>query len=503
MADLDHWTSADDDLLRSALTSLRDDVDARPLPEPAFVRARAGNRSRRKALVLGAGVAAAAVAIAAVGFGALGRDDAMNRPLPGGSVSVSPSPSPSASKTTGSGLNGTSSLTGAQLAEMLKIRSTWPVAQEWQGIFGLPEETTIGEQPAGDVGQTCGPAVLPRGATIEADLRVVGNPAQPDATLVGLQRHLTFPSQIAMREGAVALTDAITKCETPATSKMLTPAQSTWTGEPRIWSFTTETGAKGYLGLATANAELLYVEVLGDAGAAASQAQVAQLLEQATSRLETYGLTVDRSGGTPSATPSPNGNTGTPGGQSTPPVITTHGTPALSNTLFLTAQQWTGAKAAGSHKVISSMPLESGGTKAFRCDPNADGAPVGLAWMQDATTAEYIGVERIQQSNISSNGSSNSTEPAAVVRAVLKDAACRSSTDPVVTVKAGPKANTLLVTSDHPGGIGPVSEYVGVVAIPGTTRTSTIVLTNRPDASTDANATWAALTTLMETAASR
>jgi len=71
------WTPADDDLIRSALMTLRDDVDTVPLPEPAFVRARYGATPRRNRTLLWiASVAAAAVAIAAIAFSQLGRPDA-------------------------------------------------------------------------------------------------------------------------------------------------------------------------------------------------------------------------------------------------------------------------------------------------------------------------------------------------------------------------------------------------------------------------------------------
>lgn len=71
------WTPDDDELIRSALLTLRDDVATAPMPEPAFVRARYGAPPRRnRTLAWVAAVAAAAVAVAAIAFSQLGRPEA-------------------------------------------------------------------------------------------------------------------------------------------------------------------------------------------------------------------------------------------------------------------------------------------------------------------------------------------------------------------------------------------------------------------------------------------
>src|SRR5690606_37592256 len=71
------WTQADDDLVRSALLSLREDVDTVPLADPSFIRARHGQaRPRSRTLAWAAGAAAAAVVVAAVAFSQLGRPEA-------------------------------------------------------------------------------------------------------------------------------------------------------------------------------------------------------------------------------------------------------------------------------------------------------------------------------------------------------------------------------------------------------------------------------------------
>jgi hypothetical protein len=71
------WTPADDESIRRALGSLRWEIDALPLADVRFVKAR-GNSRRRRALVVGAAVTAAAVAVGVLGFNALGRNQALD-----------------------------------------------------------------------------------------------------------------------------------------------------------------------------------------------------------------------------------------------------------------------------------------------------------------------------------------------------------------------------------------------------------------------------------------
>ena len=81
MADRDDWTADDDAQLRAALTSLRVDVEATPLPDVRFVKARGMARRRRRFLTVGAAAAAAAIVAGTVGYSALSGDPAP-KPLP-------------------------------------------------------------------------------------------------------------------------------------------------------------------------------------------------------------------------------------------------------------------------------------------------------------------------------------------------------------------------------------------------------------------------------------
>lgn len=101
MADLQQWTPADDDLVREALASLARDVDAAPLADVRFVKARGAARRRRTLVTWGAGLAAAAAVVGVVTFGSLGRDTsaplppATNTPVPTTTGRPTTTPTPS------------------------------------------------------------------------------------------------------------------------------------------------------------------------------------------------------------------------------------------------------------------------------------------------------------------------------------------------------------------------------------------------------------------------
>jgi hypothetical protein len=86
------WTPSDDESIRRALGSLRWEIDALPLADVRFVKAR-GNSRRRRAFLVGAAVTAAAVAVGVLGFNALGRTQALDL-SPAGQSSAHKGPPP-------------------------------------------------------------------------------------------------------------------------------------------------------------------------------------------------------------------------------------------------------------------------------------------------------------------------------------------------------------------------------------------------------------------------
>lgn len=186
------------------------------------------------------------------------------------------------------------------------------------------------------------------------------------------------------------------------------------------------------------------------------------------------------------------------GGTSAPPQLLTKGTPAISPNLFLTAREWDDATDLAL-EVGSWVPEEATVGSVTPCDPNADANPAAVAWMQDRGESAWTGVQRIQSSNLQSDGDTNAGEPAAIVRAMLNDTTCTESTDPVVTVTEGPRTGTVAVTYEYPGGNGPHTDLVGAVALRDGTSTATFVLNDTPENDRG----WAFLGNLMDAAAAR
>ncbi|MBK6886737.1 MAG: hypothetical protein IPH03_10080 [Tetrasphaera sp.] len=96
------WGPEEDDLVRRALQSLREDVDASVLPGPKAARDEGNRRRRARWTVAGFGLAAAGVAIAAVGLsGVLRPGHSLTDPATGASRSVTSGPATSGPATSG------------------------------------------------------------------------------------------------------------------------------------------------------------------------------------------------------------------------------------------------------------------------------------------------------------------------------------------------------------------------------------------------------------------
>lgn len=201
----------------------------------------------------------------------------------------------------------------------------------------------------------------------------------------------------------------------------------------------------------------------------------------------------------PVGNPSPTGTRGPGSTPGTPVEIVTAGTPAIPVSAFLTIEQWQAANTFGG--TIGSVGTDEIGVAAVtQCDPNAEARPAALGWVTDASGwSGWNAVERIQASNLQSDGSTNATEPAAIVRAML-DATCTYQGKPV-KISAGPRSGTAVVEYNEPdsesGALVVVTDLVGAVALPDGQRTATFVLQHAAASDTG----WAFLSNLMDAAA--
>lgn len=285
MADHDvttRWTESDDDALRRALLSLRDDVQAVSQPDPGAVRLRGTSIRRRRYAGWGAGAVAAAAAIAVVVTvsGAIGGPN--NGTLPGGATSSGHSAGSSLSR-------------AATQADPLATGGILPPAGDWQQAARLPAAPIVISQRTLD-GYTdlC---ALPLHGSLDVDDRVVTDAAKPDQTLVGIQRTFAYPTPTAAQtEAEKARNQADTSCPGPHT--LTAVAASAVPSGAWAWKVVLD-GQTGWVGLAQQGTGITYLEVPPNAAGAdrVSQAGFGDLLATALARIGRYSVAATRTTG--------------------------------------------------------------------------------------------------------------------------------------------------------------------------------------------------------------
>ena len=469
MTSEDRWSTTEDERVRSALASLRDDVTAVPLPEPAFVRSRGDRRRRRRVLATAAGVAAAAVAVAAVGFGVIGRgdDNAQPPPVPA-SRSTAPatdaSPSPTA---TGPG--------SAGFTAYLAIPSAMPIAQEWRTLVRGGTRTPVVEaQPSHEMaGLGC---LTPAGATLREDQRVVGDPANPDATLLGTQNRWTFATPARARAARTTMAAQLrTQCRLPGLAE--TPSgDAAGTG---LWSFDAPDGA-ARIALVTAGRDVALVEVVPAAGPIGGSAFTEFATAVVHGRLVRYGTAQE---------PVVVGPTG-----ATPPA-----------SLFVPVSSW--ADALGLRQAVTSATGELNGTSdVAQCDADgslfraANGTANGTFGVAQIRVPDgFVGRQRVRRIDAAS-----APEGAASVNAylaTLRSGFLAGCTFPngEVTAEPGPTDGVIKATTTFADGSPSLTTYLGVGPLGTDGYATTIALFNLTDLG-DADA-FAAVQTLLDVAA--
>lgn len=200
--------------------------------------------------------------------------------------------------------------------------------------------------------------------------------------------------------------------------------------------------------------------------------------------------------GRPSARPSPTSQPSSPPGEALP-VVHWRGSGELPASRFLPASVWQDAGVAGTHEIVSEWPPEAEFGALSACDVKADVDNAGITHLKDTTTDDFVGSQRIQTSNFSSDGDTNDSEPDAAVRATLADRSCADRG--VVDRVEGPRPGTVAVVFDY--GYGRFTDYLGYVAMRGDRNTATISLNARKG--TPTAAAWDQLGRLMDAAAQR
>ncbi|WP_406832023.1 hypothetical protein ABEG17_04135 [Pedococcus sp. KACC 23699] len=458
-ADPEDWTARDDEQLRGALATLRHDVDALPLPDVRFVRARGVRRRRQRALALTAAAAAAAVVVGAVGFSQLGRDTT----LPVTPATRSSSPAPTATPT--------ATATDDPLAEPGLL----PLARDWERTLDLPAGSATVTKVTKGGGVECGDTL---GAPTRQDaMTQASSPVSGGATY-----WLTDVPQAA----ANTLIQGVGTCQNGPSFTV----KSEYVGAYAVFSYSTPEAGSGWFAVVPGRQGVALLQVIDPAfndvaSGGFTVKEVSALAELTRQRLDRYGA------GSGSASPS---------APSTAPAIGPTGStralsqdmpvsgpqPAPVSPLFVAASQWRSPALSGSVATSAGQGALEGSTTVASCETDEQqagiGGRVGVVSVKAGTgPAGYIGRQRVQLDESSAGEVQQSYVAARLAEAkALFAKGCRVGNG-TVSSTAGPSEGTYRLETVLTDGTAPFTEWVGVTAQRTPGAVSTIVITKMSD----------------------
>ena len=453
MAEHDEWTAADDARLRAALTSLRTDVEAAPLPDVRFVKARGMARRRRRFLALGAAAAVAAVVAGTVGYGLLGPDAArVNLPAARNST-TNAAPSPTTPATTPT--------TEQPFASIV------PTADEWQESLGLTAAPRISvPQEAGVVECVDSiPDALDTHETVEATADNVQ----------GSQVHWLAPSTAKGPSTAKAIADQVAKCALPFFT--VTGVQtSSW---PRLYSYTAGDAGSGWFAIVLYEGDVTLLQVVdpGHAVSTFTKAQVSDLAARAAARLKAHGGSHESTIAPPEGPKAINEK-----------MTVTGPDPVPSSNLFVAGSQWASDALTGAAKTNAGPGALEGSTAVASCETDDQqagiGGRVGVVSVRTGTAATgYLGRQRVQLDDATDAAVQQDYVSARLAEAkALYGNGCEGA-NYTVRPTAGPTDGTFRLDTVFNDGSPMLSEWVGVTAqkTPGAVSTVVITAAKNPD----------------------
>lgn len=465
------WTDADDEMVRRALATLRTDVDAAPLSDVRFVKARGGARRRNRFVAWTAAGAAAAVVVAAVGFSAFGGRDGAMQEIPAGPVPTT---------------------SGPTVPGLADVAGALPVAQEWtEQLSASPDlrALPLKEFDAFDCQQT-----LPGKPDIAQGLYAEGD--DPGAAgFQGTQAHFTSATASDGGSEGKALVDSLIACDglgPPITTEQVSPATGadTW---PRVIRYTAENGGGGYYVVAQHERDVAYLSLSGNGQTTPDLTvdQVNSLAAVAQARLLQYGAD-----GSEPAPPEASPTTSAP--QIEAPIdqdMPVVGPDAdFPPSLFVAASQWGTEELTKGYATEAAEGEYEGAATVASCDADTNtGGSFGIVSIRDRDG--FIGKQRVR--NATSIGDADQQVQA------LEDGFGSGCTfgNGTVVAEPGPEPRTWQLTTTYAEGddTPEVVEYVGVTPF-GESSISTLVITDPP---TDKDVAFAQLTRLMGLAAQK
>lgn len=450
MADHDDWTADHDAQLRAALTSLRADVEAAPLPDVRFVKARGMARRRQRLLTWTAAAAAAAVVVGTVGYSQFGRDAASPLVPATRSSTTSAAPSPT---TTSS----------------LDTPGVLPIATEWQKSLQLPVGSVTVTPVTKGGGVECGP---PLGGPTAQDSGTVRG---ADSVTIGGAYWLVADQKDAEAKAR----DAIEKCDNgPGFSTRNERVSNTV-----IYSYVAGDAGVGWYAIVTGGRGIVLLTI-AENGAAKSRFTVDQVETLATAaqvRLDRYAA----AGPTPSTTV-PSG----PGAKAINEKMPVAGAdPLPSSDLFVAASQWTStqfAAGAAAYAGAAGSSADLGGIGVF-CETDdylsGIGGQFGVVELRaGAGDANVIGHQRVRVDQSAGSAARKAWAKDQVSQEQSLLAKGCTEPDGKVTVTRGPHAGTFLQTKKVTGDAsGTAYRWVGTTTVTTSGAMTTVVFHGTDD----------------------
>ncbi len=475
------WTPEDDDIVRRALLSLHEDVDAHVLPGPEVVKAVGNRRRRSRWQVTGLGLAAASVAIAAVGFSGVlqskpgGSHTATAASSSGTSASTSRSSTSvgSVTSTTSSPTSPSSTTPAAEAtpgsaagAALLTEQSLLPTAKEWRAVLGVSTTPTVVESPAGVGDLLCTAAYAP-GLPVTAQDVTVDAAAGPMAKQVDF----IYATEQAAVTALNGMTDTFAHCPTPKPETVTQQSTDVFSAHPLIWSFADSDGNTGWVSVVQVGRSVSYLETW-TTGAGLDLRQVAWLENLLAQRLEIYGPDAGTGGAVDRQLAGPPGNL---------PPADVFLDPADFASPTLTGGT---ATEAGPGQFEGSAQV----TQACDADSASDGTFALMKVKKVGVAASYFATQRVRKV---------ASADAEVTRLGAGFGACDVTSGATHTTStAGPKAGMWELQTTFTDGSAPFVEFVAVSPTGTPGYVSTIVLTVPSGTTVVADDYWNELTRL-------
>jgi hypothetical protein len=420
MAEHDDWTAADDAGLRAALASLRTDVEAVPLPDVRFVKARGMARRRRRFLAVGAAAAVAAIVAGTVGYDVL-RPDGNVVHLPAARTSTtSAAPSPT---TTPSSLDQPGAL---------------PLLQEWVKTLGLEGDArmTTQDPKSGDYRSFECLTIVPEGQKLRQEITLDAGGFQ------GGQAQFAVSTGQKPATVARGLTNAISQCQ-QGPDFHVNRLDETDAGS--LYSYTAGDAGSGWFVVVTGDSDVALLQVTDPTRAKSryTLAQVTALAEVAQQRLALYGT-----GATALPTAFPTGSTSPTGATEKMTVAGPDPVPPAS--LFVPPSSWKNPLFANGAATTSGPGALEGSTAIVACEDDTQQAGiagrVGVVSIRIGTgTQSYIGNQRVRVFDDVDASSLVTADLARTDDLVMKG--CQTPGGARTTTQAGPTQGTYLLTT--------------------------------------------------------